>query len=70
MSKPNKANRNNYTQAGRLTPDEMARERMKQAKPEAGRAAGERVTGRAPNESKRRGEPASTPRRTEREEEA
>jgi hypothetical protein len=27
MSKPNKANRNNYTQAGRLTPDQMGRER-------------------------------------------
>jgi hypothetical protein len=26
MSKHNKANKNNYTQAGRLTPDEMARE--------------------------------------------
>jgi hypothetical protein len=27
MSKQNKANRNNYMQAGRLTPDDMARER-------------------------------------------
>jgi hypothetical protein len=26
MSKHNKVNRDNYTQAGRLTPDEMARE--------------------------------------------
>jgi hypothetical protein len=26
MSKQNKANRNNYTQAGRLTPDDLARE--------------------------------------------
>lgn len=31
MSKPNKVNKNNYTQQGRLTPDEMARERMNQA---------------------------------------
>ena len=31
MSKPNKANKNNYDQAGRLTPDELAREREKQA---------------------------------------
>ena len=31
MSRPNKANKNNYTQRGRLTPDEMARERVKQA---------------------------------------
>lgn len=30
MSKPNKANRNNYIQAGRLTPDDLARERQKQ----------------------------------------
>ena len=30
MSKPNKVNKNNYDQGGRLTPDEMARERMKQ----------------------------------------
>lgn len=30
MSKPNKANKNNYTQRGRLTPDEMARERTRQ----------------------------------------
>ena len=29
MSKPNKANKNNYSQAGRLTPDEMARELQK-----------------------------------------
>ena len=31
MSKPNKVNKSNYTQEGRLTPDEMARERMKQS---------------------------------------
>ena len=29
MSKPNKANKGNYEQAGRLTPDDMARERKK-----------------------------------------
>ena len=29
MSKQNKANKNNYMQAGRLTPDDMARERQK-----------------------------------------
>jgi hypothetical protein len=37
MSKQNKANKNNYVQRGRLTPDEMARERMNQ----------DRMTGRA-----------------------
>lgn len=30
MSKHNKVNKSNYDQGGRLTPDEMARERMKQ----------------------------------------
>ena len=30
MSKHNRANRARYKQAGRLTPDEMARERMNQ----------------------------------------
>lgn len=48
MSKPNKANKNNYSQAGRLTPDDMARERDKQRtvkasaprpRPAAGRAS-------------------------------
>jgi hypothetical protein len=29
MSKPNKTNKSNYVQAGRLTPDDMARERAK-----------------------------------------
>lgn len=29
MSRLNKSNKGNYTQAGRLTPDEMAREREK-----------------------------------------
>lgn len=31
MSKHNKVNKTNYDQGGRLTPDEMARERIKQA---------------------------------------
>ena len=30
MSRQNKVNKGNYVQAGRLTPDDMARERMKQ----------------------------------------
>ena len=34
MSRKNKVNKDNYTQAGRLTPDDMARERQKQTKPE------------------------------------
>ena len=65
MSKHNKVNKSNYDQAGRLTPDEMARERARgiyvsetrrkfsaAAKPEARRAA-----------------PASTQDRSAREEE-
>ena len=30
MSKPNKVNKDHYVQRGRLTPDDMARERMRQ----------------------------------------
>ena len=30
MSKQNKVNKSNYDQGGRLTPDDLARERMKQ----------------------------------------
>jgi hypothetical protein len=30
MSRHNKANKNNYSQAGRLEPDEMARQRVSQ----------------------------------------
>jgi len=59
MSKHNKVNKSNYDQAGRLTPDEMARERQKQdaaAKHPAN--ADENVTGRA------REAEASTPRQT------
>jgi len=37
MSKHNKVNKSNYDQGGRLTPDDMARERMNQG----------RLTGRA-----------------------
>ena len=31
MSKHNKVNKSNYDQAGRLTPDDLARERVRQA---------------------------------------
>jgi hypothetical protein len=65
MSKPNKANKNNYTQAGRLTPDEMARERVNQGEM-TGRAKGkENVTGKVRSSF---GGRASTRPRTEREE--
>jgi hypothetical protein len=63
MSKHNKVNKSNYDQGGRLTPDEMARERQKQ---NAGvKAPGsEKVTGRD------REDEASIPRRNESEESA
>ena len=68
MSKHNKVNKSNYDQEGRLTPDEMARERQKQnaaAKATASeKAASEKVTGRD------REAEASIPRRNESEESA
>lgn len=69
MSRQNKVNKNSYTQAGRLTPDDMARERMKQAKPEKGRAD-DRVKGGVSSDSTHRGAPESTPRQNEPAEEA
>ena len=44
MSKPNKANKDHYTQRGRLTPDDMARERQKQAEISARAKGKQRVT--------------------------
>jgi hypothetical protein len=63
MSKHNKVNKSNYDQAGRLTPDEMARERQKQDAA-AKATASDKVTGRD------RDAEASIPRRNEREESA
>jgi hypothetical protein len=49
MSRHNKVNKDAYVQRGRLTPDEMAQERMKQAQV-SGRAKGkENVIGKAPS---------------------
>ena len=62
MSKPNKVNKNNYDQAGRLTPDEMARERKKMGEGAKVRGVegakvrgfeGAKVTGRAAREPNR-----------------
>ena len=77
MSKPNKVNRGAYTQAGRLTPDDMARERKKMMRPETGSESQTRGFGnapereRAPDESRRTSDsaeasdaPAPTPGRT------
>lgn len=43
MSKYNKVNKTNYVQRGRLTPDEIARERKRQAEISAGAKGKERV---------------------------
>ena len=65
MSKHNKVNKDAYVQRGRLTPDEMARERMKQAEI-SGRGKGkENVIGKMPSRPAERG--SSRPR-NEREE--
>jgi hypothetical protein len=47
MSKPNKANRSNYIQGGRLSPDDMARERMSRSKIPRTSKRQERAVGRA-----------------------
>lgn len=51
MSRQNKVNRDSYTQAGRLTPDDMARERQKQMKA-ATDAGKERITNRSADQSR------------------
>jgi hypothetical protein len=66
MSKQNKVNKNNYVQGGRLTPDEMARERMNQGRM-TGRTKGkENVIGKTQTPA---AVPESTRPRTGREEE-
>ena len=49
MSKHNKANKSNYIQAGRLTPDELAREYKKQATVSSHAKGKERVTSQTPD---------------------
>jgi hypothetical protein len=46
MSKHNKANKNNYVQGGRLSQDDMARERMNQAQVSARAKSKENVIGK------------------------
>jgi hypothetical protein len=55
MSKQNKANKSNYIQAGRLSPDEMAREQKKQSVISAGAKGGERVSASAPEPRPKKG---------------
>ena len=47
MSKPNKVNKSNYDQAGRLTPDDLAREQEKMNRGRTG-PRNERVIGGGP----------------------
>ena len=63
MSKPNKANKSNYIQAGRLTPDDMARERKRQGRGSA-EMQREQITGKGAT----RDAPAPNRRRSGREE--
>ena len=46
MSRHNKVNKTNYTQAGRLTPDDMARARMNQGEMTGRAKSKENVTGK------------------------
>lgn len=61
MSKHNKANKNNYNQAGRLTPDELARERMKQDELSGRPRTEERLVSRMRDESRDRVSEATRP---------
>ena len=65
MSRINKVNKDRYVQRGRLTPDEMARERARQIHLSTGR---DRLTARAKETATRRAEPGSTRSRNGREE--
>jgi hypothetical protein len=57
MSKLNKVNKDHYVQRGRLTPDELARQRARQIHIATGR---DRLTARAKAAAASRGEQAST----------
>jgi len=64
MSKLNKVNKGNYDQAGRLTPDEMGRERKKMM--HETQPGQEQLRGQGQQPA--RGERGSSPDRSEREE--
>jgi hypothetical protein len=69
MSRLNKANRDRYVQAGRLTPDELARERVRQQRTERHPPIGRVRAARADDRPfGRRAGPAPIRRRAEREE--
>ena len=62
MSKLNKVNKDRYTQRGRLTPDELARERARQIHLDRAQRRARRTDQAA---TTRRDEQASIPERTE-----
>lgn len=64
MSRQNKVNKTNYVQGGRLTPDDMARERMNQGAATGRAKSQENIIGKARASAER----ASIRRRTVREE--
>jgi hypothetical protein len=73
MSKQNKTNKTNYVQAGRLTPDDMAREQKKMRTVVGATARDSRIEGRptrpAPPGARRSASPnAESARRTRRSE--
>lgn len=72
MSRRNKVNKTNYVQRGRLTPDDMARERKRQAEVSARAKGKTRITAEAPAAPPRaagsRAGRAATLRRSAREE--
>jgi len=49
MSKPNKVNKTNYVQRGRLTPDELARERIRQGELSSHAKGKENIIGKIPS---------------------
>ncbi len=49
MSRQNKVNKSNYDQAGRLTPDDLARERKRQAEVSGHAKGKEKVIGKIPS---------------------
>jgi hypothetical protein len=58
MSKQNKVNKTNYDQGGRLTPDDIARERKKQTEVSAHGKGKERIMAKAPASAKTTARPA------------
>jgi hypothetical protein len=69
MSKHNKVNKDHYDQAGRLTPDEMARERVREIYVTESRRKFTARTKPAPPEREPDAVPEPTPERSERGEE-